>query len=823
MINKQNIRSYFIILAFAFTAYGRVIYVDADANGLNNGSSWANACNNLQLAIYFAQYGYDDEIWVAQGVYKPAYGTNPDRGASFELGSGITIKGGYAGFGEPDPNARDIEWYETILSGDLAGDDIQVAEPCDLLTEPTRSENSYHVLTVGYGYYGDGPPVLEGFTITGGNANGAYFPNNAGGGIVMDGYEVGVIITDCIFINNSAAGGPWPATGGTGAGGAIALDNSRGIFTRCWFIRNAAERDGGAVCMDGCGTCASSYAEFKDCRFVNNYAGGNGGALYNSWPTLANLINCILAGNIAAGSGGGLYHRGDTAYLVNCTFSGNSANHGGAIYNWARHSRWWPALTNCILWADKPQEIDSREPNAVYATYSDIEGGWPGQGNIDTDPCFVSPDYRDYHLQPGSPCIDAGDPNYIAEPSAGTIPGGYYFDPHDPNYIATSSELDLDGNPRVTVARVDMGAYEFQLPPHLYVDDDAPNDPGPGDPCVSDPLEDGSEAHPFDTIQEAIDSAYQGHTVIVARGTYRENINFQGKNIVLTSTNPTDWDTVSSTNIEGSVCFRGTESSYCTLIGFDIDGYINGFDWMIDPNGVHHTQATISYCILTDSVTGCGRLIYACDGTISNCLIADISYLCLRPWPVSQIVGCHGLIKNCTITNCSDGIEILPGGTCTMKNCIIYHRSAVIVHRGATLNISHCNLQGGSEGIYGPGTVNWGPGNINTDPCFAELNNGDYHLKSQAGRWDPHSGSWVKDDVTSPCIDAGNPLDPIGQEPFPNGGIINMGAYGGTAEASKSYFDQPVCETIIAGDINGDCQVDFVDFTLLALHWLQEN
>ncbi len=100
---------------------------------------------------------------------------------------------------------------------------------------------------------------------------------------------------------------------------------------------------------------------------------------------------------------------------------------------------------------------------------------------------------------------------------------------------------------------------------------------------------------------------------------------------------------------------------------------------------------------------------------------------------------------------------------------------------------------------------------------------GDYHLKSQAGRWDPKSSSWIQDDVTSPCIDAGDLATPLGYEPFPNGGIINMGAYGGTHEASKSYFDTPICNTIIAGDINGDCIVDSKDFAIMALHWLDEN
>jgi len=128
-------------------------------------------------------------------------------------------------------------------------------------------------------------------------------------------------------------------------------------------------------------------------------------------------------------------------------------------------------------------------------------------------------------------------------------------------------------------------------------------------------------------------------------------------------------------------------------------------------------------------------------------------------------------------------------------------------------------------------------GNIDIDPCFVESGywdtnstpdnwiddlwmNGDYHLKSQAGRWNPDTSDWARDDVTSPCIDAGDPMSPIGREPFPNGGIVNMGAYGATAEASKSYFGTPVCETIVAGDLNGDCKVDYRDFMILAMHWL---
>jgi hypothetical protein len=79
-----------------------------------------------------------------------------------------------------------------------------------------------------------------------------------------------------------------------------------------------------------------------------------------------------------------------------------------------------------------------------------------------------------------------------------------------------------------------------------------------------------------------------------------------------------------------------------------------------------------------------------------------------------------------------------------------------------------------------------GIGDIGANPLFADPENDDFYLKSQAGRYYPESGNWVIDDVTSPCIDAGDLNSPVGDEPEPNGGRINMGAYGGTAEASKS-------------------------------------
>jgi len=204
------------------------------------------------------------------------------------------------------------------------------------------------------------------------------------------------------------------------------------------------------------------------------------------------------------------------------------------------------------------------------------------------------------------------------------------------------------------------------------------------------------------------------------------------------------------------------------------------------------------------------------------------------------------ILNNCTFCDnlaqyCGGGIYSSGRSNTRVTNCILWGNSApkgpeIALFETETcgracpiVSVLYCNVKGGQANVYVsakciiPNNLKWASGNIDADPCFADPNRDDYHLKSQAGRWDPNIQAWVQDHVTSPCIDAGDMASPIGLEPFPNGGIINMGAYGGTAEASKSYFGSPLCKTIVAGDINGDCRVDFADFGLMAFHWLEDH
>ena len=250
------------------------------------------------------------------------------------------------------------------------------------------------------------------------------------------------------------------------------------------------------------------------------------------------------------------------------------------------------------------------------------------------------------------------------------------------------------------------------------------------------------------------------------------------------------------------------------------------------PTDICNMLTLINCVFIKNSAEVHGGGMYNSHGshTLTNCLFAENSA------PRGGGIYNHSK-SNLTISNCTFCANAAAYGTAlacgsdfdlsnlNVINCILWNVSDEIWNSGnSVITVTYSDVQGGQSGIYDPcSAVIWGKGNIDTDPCFADANNGDYFLKSQAGRWDPNTQSWVQDDSTSPCIDAGNPLRPFDFEPFPNGGIINMGAYGGTTEASKSYFSEPACETIVAGDINGDCIINFKDFSFMALHWLEDN
>lgn len=546
--------------AVVFGGPARIIYVDAGAEGPMTGSSWADACNHLQEALALAAAAEEPvEIRVARGVYKPDQGagiTPGDRTATFQLLNGVTIKGGYAGVSGSDPNARDVTLHETILSGDLVGDDGSKSS--------ARGNNSLRVVT---GSGTDKTAVLDGLTVTAGHA--ALDPSGAalgsrGAGLMVDAGSPTVL--SCRFISNHALGAGGIVTARNGSNpiltaceflnnegtGVYCLDNSNPVLTNCrfegnvsgamesqssspvvtgcQFIRNRGDaidaRDCNSILTDcvfeggGRGLdCSSGHLSLTNCTFTDfetgaihttgdltlvrcafkNNSGFLGGAV-DGFPTShVTALECIFAGNdgsmvgaisggdmelhdceftgnsghdagavatrtsygtlIATGcvfsgnssryGGGALSSRAEILKLSNCTFIGNRGQYN-AIDRWPMGSL--PAqLTQCIVW-DGPEPFGSRPLGSVQmnVTYSDVQGGYPGEGNIDVDPCFVNPGYwanpndltqeagpedpnavwvtGDYHLrsQGGhwdratetwvrddvtSRCIDAGDPN----------------------------------------------------------------------------------------------------------------------------------------------------------------------------------------------------------------------------------------------------------------------------------------------------------------------------------------------------------------------------------------------------------------------------
>ena len=449
-------------------------YVDAAAPNGGYGSSWGDAFNDLAEALSAGDECNDlvDEIWVAAGTYKPA-----SESASFALLSDLAIYGGFLGTahpggGETALDQRDYAANETILSGNIgdAGDD---------------TDNTYHVVTADGT---DETAVLDGFTITGGHADGSGFALY-GGGMYYDGgsptlrhctfsfnyaaqsgggmYSTGdPTLIDCRFVGNSSdgqGGGMYsqgePTLIDCTFDGNSALTWGGGMrssgaptLTNCAFDGNTADEGGGAY-IYGFDSSQPRPALFN-CAFHDNWASTGGGIYSNQGYQV--LANCTFWDNVATVRGGGIYGNNDAPTLTNCAFSGNTAQNGEALSsNWGD-----PLLVNCILWdsGDEVEDVSS----TITITYSDVRGGWPGEGNIDSDPWFVDPDHGDLRLSAGSPCIDAAN----SVPAASFDADGQARAVDDPDTPNTGSgPADF----------VDMGAYEYR-PLAAFADFDGDGD-----------------------------------------------------------------------------------------------------------------------------------------------------------------------------------------------------------------------------------------------------------------------------------------------------------------------------------------------------------
>jgi len=156
---------------------------------------------------------------------------------------------------------------------------------------------------------------------------------------------------------------------------------------------------------------------------------------------------------------------------------------------------------------------------------------------------------------------------------------------------------------------------------------------------------------------------------------------------------------------------------------------------------------------------------------------------------------------------------------CIFRNDIAFEGPEIALEEEGTVSVSYSCVEGGEWDIYAPlAVVNWLDGNITSNPDFANASDGDFHLESALGRWDPNTEAWVTDDVNSPCIDAGDGGSDWTGEFWPHGKRINMGAFGGTPQASMSASG--------AGniaDMDGSNAVDGLDLKMLTDKWLYQQ
>ncbi|MCP4262560.1 MAG: serine hydrolase [Planctomycetes bacterium] len=291
------------------------------------------------------------------------------------------------------------------------------------------------------------------------------------------------------------------------------------------------------------------------------------------------------------------------------------------------------------------------------------------------------------------------------------------------------------------------------------------------------PVENASIGVRYSTIQTAVDHAEDGEIIIIDPGIYHETIDLTDKDIILCSADSNLPSAATHTVLLGDgtipVVLLSGNTQVCTLQGLTVKGGSVGI------RVVGGTVKITGCCIVENNGAGL-ELLDEAQPSINNCLVANNSGAGIAMPSKTEgrkLLHSSPNVLNCTIVE--NGQEAILNGHPIIANSILYNNvtSLDMAQISSDLaSVTYSDVQGG-----------WpGEGNIVTDPLFVDLENGDYHLKSQAGRWDLTSQSWIVDDVTSPCIDAGDPSTPVDSEPLNNGGVINMGAYGGTSEASKS-------------------------------------
>lgn len=389
------------------------IFVDASADGpIYDGTSWDRAYITLQTALAVAVSG--DQIWVAQGRYTPGPAGSPT--STFTIRDGVQVYGGFAG-GETALSQRDPDVHATVLSGDLDDNDAVDGRGVTLTAGDIAGTNAYHVVTVN-GV--SSATVLDGVIITGGDAR----PVVSRGGAITS-TSSNAQIQQSVLIGNAAD-----------RGGAVYVDGGSPRFVQVTLEANTALGNGGAVCL------INAIPEMIGASFVDNSA-TSGGAVVTYGTSALAITNAEFLGNTASSLGGAVYVYSGSVQLTNVTVAANTAAEGGATYS---ASSTVITFANDIVWGNSAPVSPQIGGNSLgVVSYSLIQGGYSGTGNLDLDPLFVDLAAGDLRLSEGSPAIDAGDDTAVPVGVTTDLAGANRF-------------IDGDGD---SVPTVDMGAYEY--------------------------------------------------------------------------------------------------------------------------------------------------------------------------------------------------------------------------------------------------------------------------------------------------------------------------------------------------------------------------
>lgn len=742
-------------LAFVSPVSAKIIYVKTDGNDVNDGSSWELAKQTVQAGLNASSGATNDEVWVAKGTYV----------GCITLATGVKLYGGFIGnettlperpaFPRPTPDPN-----ETVLDGNQSGS--VVTSPSGATTE-TRIDG--FTIRNGKASYGGGiycystsSPTISNNIIT------SNIVNNYFGGGIYCGTSSTATISNNIIKSNSAFGG-----------GGIYCSSSSPLISNNIISNNIADNYGGGI------RCETSTPTISNNIIIGNGSGSWGGGIYCSNFSSATILNntissnnattgggiycyssaTITNNNISGNAGGGIYCYISSATIANNTITGNCASNGGGICCAASS---YPTISNNIVAFNSSGIYDGSsgtsvlQNNCVYNPDGYNYSGLPaGTGDISTDPKLADIQYGNVHIQPTSPCIDAGDDSIVQ-------PGW----------------LDIDSQTRVQGAHVDIGADESngtQWPVGQYAIIRVSPD--------GDDANDGSSwTLAKRSVQAGIDAASaQGGEVWVATGMYNERIvlrsfsylygGFAGTESTRDERNWTENTSVLDGNSASSVVTAASGQGLSVIDGFTIQ---NGN--AENGGGIYcaYSSPTISNNIITDNKThnalacfGGGIYCLSSSPIISNNTISKntasegggIYCDSASPLILNNIIAGNNAVMNdgagagggirCSHSSATIASNTIVGNSasigggiyCTtsspaISNNIVAFNSSGICHVSSGTPVLQNNCVYNPDG-YDYSGLSAGTGDISADPKLAGWQYGNFHIQPD-----------------SPCIDAGD-------------------------------------------------------------------